>query len=74
MRWRDGVDGVAIALALMIGALALQFNDTSYIVILSPLALVGAVLMLTALALNRRWWLLLCIPFFAIPFVPWHAI
>jgi hypothetical protein len=74
MRWRDTLDALAILFAVGIGLLALAFLDTSYIVILAPLSLIGGLLLIAGLAVNRRWWLLLFVPFLAIPFVPWSTL
>ena len=74
MRWRDTLDAFAILFTVGIGLLALTFLDTSYIVILAPLSLIGGLFLLAGLALNRRWWLLLFAPFLAIPFVPWSTL
>jgi hypothetical protein len=74
MRWRDILDALAILVTVGIGLLALTFLDTSYIVILAPLSLIGGLLLIAALAVNRRWWLLLLTPFLAIPFVPWSTL
>jgi hypothetical protein len=74
MRWRNTLDALAILFAVGIGLLALAFLDTSYIVILAPLSLIGGLLLIAGLAVNRRWWLLLFVPFLAIPFVPWSTL
>ena len=64
---------LTIVFTVGIGILALGFNDTSYIVILAPLAWIEAILLVAALVVMRRWWLLLLSPFLAIPHIPWST-
>lgn len=71
MTYRDVPDALALSCAAALIVLAMAFLDKSYIVILSPIAVLGTIAMVCALALNRRWWLLGVIPFFAIPFISW---
>ena len=74
MRARDALDLLAALWTISIGLLALTFLDTSYINILFPMSLIGAPLLVGAVAVNRRWWLFLFAPFLAIPFIPWHTL